>query len=377
MLPDVNILITKFPLRSSWGGAEDYTVQIVKNLSGQGCRFFLLSSCASMLSEFRKQGWQNTRWWLGFSPENFFSKLIFPITLLIAICPAIVILMYFRFWRQARKLYCCGLADKIILTPFAYLMGYRIIWVELLSVEKTVLHNCFGVVYKLISPLVKIISISNFVKGQLRKKGIYGVKVIYPGLDCRHVLRKVETKEKKRFDPQKLTICTCCHITKDKRIEDLLKSLKILRNIGVAAELEIIGGGRHLSRVIDVARCRGLHPYINFVGYDREALERIFTCDIYVLPSIAESFGVSLLVPMLLEKPIVAVKSGGVVEIINNEKEGLLVESKNPEELAGAVIRFLNNKKFTRRIVSSAKRKVLRRFTLEIMLEEWRKELVR
>ncbi|MBE9593771.1 MAG: glycosyltransferase, partial [Proteobacteria bacterium] len=61
-------------------------------------------------------------------------------------------------------------------------------------------------------------------------------------------------------------------------------------------------------------------------------------CDVFVLPSLRESFGVVQIEAMACGKPIVATRNGGSEEIITSEDYGLLCGPANPEELAEKIL---------------------------------------
>jgi len=67
-------------------------------------------------------------------------------------------------------------------------------------------------------------------------------------------------------------------------------------------------------------------------------------CDLFVLPSLSESFGNVQIEAMACGKPVVATRNGGSEEIIVNDDLGFLVETKNSEQLADAILKALNNK---------------------------------
>jgi glycosyltransferase involved in cell wall biosynthesis len=60
-------------------------------------------------------------------------------------------------------------------------------------------------------------------------------------------------------------------------------------------------------------------------------------CDIFVLPSVSEGLPVALLEAMSWGRAIVATKVGGVPEVLSDGVDGVLVEPRRPEELAGEV----------------------------------------
>jgi 1,4-alpha-glucan branching enzyme len=63
----------------------------------------------------------------------------------------------------------------------------------------------------------------------------------------------------------------------------------------------------------------------------------INACDIYVVPSVYEPFGIVVLEGMAMKKPVIASDTGGIREIINNERNGILFEPGNAKELADKI----------------------------------------
>ena len=64
--------------------------------------------------------------------------------------------------------------------------------------------------------------------------------------------------------------------------------------------------------------------------------------NLFVLPSVAETFGIVILEAMNFGLPIVATRAGGITDIITNEKNGILVSPGNSNELAAAIIKILS-----------------------------------
>ncbi len=88
----------------------------------------------------------------------------------------------------------------------------------------------------------------------------------------------------------------------------------------------------------------------------------------YVLPSVfddngdAEGLGVTTIEAFLNECPVVATDVGGIVDVVHHERTGLLVPEKNPEAIASAVIRYLDDKMFAHRMGVAGKQFALEHF---------------
>ena len=86
-------------------------------------------------------------------------------------------------------------------------------------------------------------------------------------------------------------------------------------------------------------------------------------CDVFVLPSKSESFGIVYLEAWAYRKPVIGCKIPSTIEIIDNEKNGLLVEFGNKNQLSSALIKLLNNDKLAKQYGQKGKEK-LSKFSL-------------
>jgi glycosyltransferase involved in cell wall biosynthesis len=88
----------------------------------------------------------------------------------------------------------------------------------------------------------------------------------------------------------------------------------------------------------------------------------------FVLPSYYESAGISLLEAMSCGVPVIATNVGGIPEIITNERDGLLVSPGDPEELAQALLKVLDDKELRETLASNARQKVRSKYDWEIIV---------
>ncbi|HEV2222965.1 MAG TPA: glycosyltransferase, partial [Candidatus Acidoferrales bacterium] len=91
--------------------------------------------------------------------------------------------------------------------------------------------------------------------------------------------------------------------------------------------------------------------------------------DLFVFPSLAEPLGSSLLAAMAHGLPVIAVASGGVPEIIQNGRNGILVDSPDSLKIAVSVCQMLNERDAAARMARAARETVERRFSAQLLAE--------
>ena len=98
--------------------------------------------------------------------------------------------------------------------------------------------------------------------------------------------------------------------------------------------------------LIEKAKNLGVKDRVVFTGHitDEKLFKSAYSaCDVFVLPSEYEAFGLVLLEAMACKKPCIATKVGGVSEVVEDGKTGILIEYGKPESLANAIIELLGD----------------------------------
>ena len=117
----------------------------------------------------------------------------------------------------------------------------------------------------------------------------------------------------------------------------------------------------HLQRMIPAS----LKERIIFTGglSHKEIPDLLRQATLLVNPSLSESFGISLIEAMACEVPVVATRVGGMTDIVQNERNGLLVPPESPNDLASAIIRLLEQPELRQKLGKQGRTDVLNRFT--------------
>ena len=113
------------------------------------------------------------------------------------------------------------------------------------------------------------------------------------------------------------------------------------------------------------ARVLGVFDRLKFLGKRTDVSEILSHSDVFALPSIEESFPLTILESMTVGTPVVASNVGGVSECVERGVNGLLVPPQRPDELAAALIRVLTNHKLRRSLSANCRSSVLEDYSLQ------------
>lgn len=107
---------------------------------------------------------------------------------------------------------------------------------------------------------------------------------------------------------------------------------------------------------------------IIWAGARNDIPDLLGALDLFVLPSLEETFPLSILEAMAAGVPVVATSVGGVSECIESEVNGLLVPPARPDALAGAIVRVLASPDDARRLTAQGRRVVVDRYSSEAVV---------
>ena len=188
---------------------------------------------------------------------------------------------------------------------------------------------------------------------------------IHNGVDLDE-LRRPETDTISPCGEKPYVLCIAQHVQK-KGLDVLLHAFKRLQRQGLPHKLVLVGDGPLRPLLEDLAQSLGIGRGVAFLGKKgrAEVTALLYGCEIVVLPSRSEPFGIALIEGMACGKPVVASKIGGIPEIIEDGKNGILVEPDNPTALADALLTILTDGKLAAIIANHGQATVHGRFTVE------------
>ncbi len=165
---------------------------------------------------------------------------------------------------------------------------------------------------------------------------------------------------------EKLVLCIG-RLVPQKGIEYLIRTVPRIAGRYPEARFIIVGEGWLRGHLEYVARSTGHQWKITFTGWipDQELVALLNSADVLVVPSIYEPFGIVALEGMAAGIPVVASDIGGLAEVVEHERTGILAYSKNPESIAWAVDRVLSDPSHSKWLVQNAQEMVQKTYSWE------------
>jgi glycosyltransferase involved in cell wall biosynthesis len=228
-----------------------------------------------------------------------------------------------------------------------------------------------------------LVGVSDFVRDSAVASG-------YPPGRCFSVLNALEASDwdpstsgtpvRREFDipVDSVVLATISRVSVWKGHTDLLRALAMLPpdvqdfRLLLVGEDDIRAQPGHKSYIAELrvlSRELGLEDRVVFTGYRTDVQDLLAATDIYSMPSFEEPFGVVFLEAMAMERPVVALASGGVVQVVD-ECTGLLSEPGDIPQLAENLARLMRDGELRRRLGRCGRERVVASFGPRGMAED-------
>lgn len=195
--------------------------------------------------------------------------------------------------------------------------------------------------------------------------------VIHNGIDSN--VFYPEGVARKRANNQIKLICVS-RLLERKGIQYLLQALADIRKENIS--LEIVGEGSFEANLKAMTLELELTQRVHFAGYcPRQELYKLYNqSDIFVLPSLTESFGLVFAEAMACGLPIIGTRVGGIPEIVLDNDNGILVPPHNVEALKEAILSLADDPALRKKIGRQNVQRIRKKFSWKIIATEYLEE---
>jgi glycosyltransferase involved in cell wall biosynthesis len=226
-------------------------------------------------------------------------------------------------------------------------------------------------------PMTRVVAISQFVQQQLIEVGVPGrkISVVYNGIDARRYAPDPSAKGRlvNEFSirPDETILATLSYLDRPhKNIDIVIEACRQLVKRRVAVRLLLIGDGEMRCELEALAEKQGVADRIHWLGHIFDPIPVLQGCDVFLMVSQGEGFGLALAEAMACGATAVAARSGALTEIAEDGKSGLLVPPRDATALANAIEKLAKDENLRRQVADRAMVHVRRHFTVEASIEK-------
>ncbi|MFQ3550218.1 MAG: glycosyltransferase family 4 protein [Armatimonadota bacterium] len=335
-----------------WGGGQVEVSALCKYLREQGHGVVICCKYQSALHNWAKSQDINT--------------LTLPLTNISSLYSIYILLLFIKKWQpdvihlhSSKATFIGSLASyfsKNNVTITTRRMQYHISsnWLNLKIYNK--LCDC-------------VIAISNAVKESLLDSGVKEdiIRVIPSGCDYNKFSsfqKDLSKRSEFSIDSDKLLLIAI-GTAECKGNEYLIKAVSELKKEKYNIECIIIGNSNHLNNLKKLSY--QLNAGIIFTGFRDDVPNLMAMSDVFVMPSLSEGLGISVLEAMAMGKPVIASETGGLKEIVIDGSTGYSIEPGNYKDIIAAVKKIIDNPDEAVKMTEEARKRVEEKYTFEAM----------
>jgi glycosyltransferase involved in cell wall biosynthesis len=237
---------------------------------------------------------------------------------------------------------------------------------------------------RILSRAHKIIAVSEAVARQLRGQRLVPderIAVVHNGIDVERFARAGVDFDRnslliaKNIPPNSFLVSSIGELRTLKRHDDFIRAVAIVSahvsNVHfVIAGVDTSPGGETKRDLVQLAAELNLQERVHFPGWLDDADKLLCATDVFVSTSETESFGLSIVEAMASSVPVVATRTEGAQEVIEDAATGLLVPIGDIEEIALSIRALLTDETRRRKLGEQAAITVRERFSLARMVDE-------
>jgi glycosyltransferase involved in cell wall biosynthesis len=354
--------------KSNWGGAQKYVFMLAKKAKNTGFEVVVVLGGDGLLVEKLKEEKIKTISIKSMGRDinifNDFKSFIDLVKIFISEKPDIVHLNSSKIGGLGSLAARICLVPKIIFTIHGWAFnedrGY---------LSKLILKKIYWVTIFLST---KTIAVSEQIKEQTKTIPFY--KIIFRKISVvRNAVEKIDFIEKNVAreylfekinlinNQNKKIVGTICELHPIKGLSNLISGFKNIDD----AILIIIGDGELKDRLREQINDLGLQNKVFLTGFIKDAAKYLQAFDIFILNSFSEALALVVLEAGQANLPVIATRVGGIPEIIENKKTGLLIEPGNEKEVEDAVNNLIKNDEAAFKLAANLKNKLDTEFDVE------------
>lgn len=213
-----------------------------------------------------------------------------------------------------------------------------------------------------------VLAMTDPEKDYLTRRGVARdrVTVVGSGIHVEQIPRLDPVECRRRLDLPRsaFVLLFLARKEKYKGLEMLLAAFAQLQS--KCPDLSLIAAGKETAHSRELRqRYAGLERLVFFDAVsDQLKQDLLNACDVFVLPSVGESFGIVYIEAWAVGKPVIGVKSGAIPGVIDDDVNGLLANPDSVSDMASKIMRIYEDSALRARLAAAGRRKAIARYTV-------------
>jgi L-malate glycosyltransferase len=223
--------------------------------------------------------------------------------------------------------------------------------------------------------LARLVCISRAIRSLMAEQGVPESKlcVIHSAIDpdrFRDVIPSPDFRSAWNVPPDHAIVGTVAAFVGHKDYPNLVRAARIVLDQAPETIFFAVGSGPNFNAVRSLAVETGVEQAFRFTGQRNDVGVFLKSFDLFVIPSKMEGLGTSVLDAMAVGCPVVGTDAGGIPEMIDPGRDGLVVPRQNPEALAAAILQLLHDEPGRKELGRAARNKSLS-FTRDRLVDRY------
>jgi glycosyltransferase involved in cell wall biosynthesis len=215
-----------------------------------------------------------------------------------------------------------------------------------------------------------VVAVSGATASLLAGRWGRGPIVIHNGIQPPDTTPREEARRRVGAESGRVVGACVARIDGHKGHDDLLRAMAIMP-ASTPVDLLIVGDGVERGNMERLAADLGLGSRVRFLGYRSDVDVILAAADFFVLPSLSEGMPMSILEAMAAGLPVVATAVGGVEEVVEHGRHGLIVPPGSPDELREAIMELAADEALRARLGAAARNRALGDFSMSRMVDRY------
>lgn len=202
------------------------------------------------------------------------------------------------------------------------------------------------------------------------------LQVVLNGIDFARVNRSASydrAQLRSEFvDDETPLLLIAARLHPEKGYEYLFQAMAQLKPMFAGKIKLLVAGAGPFREAYETQVCSlGCEDVVSFLGFRKDLPDLMAAADLFVLPSVAEAFGLVLAEALYLGTPVVSTTVGGIPEIVEDGVDGRLVPPANAKALVETIANLLRHPAKRQQMAGVGREKVLQKFRFQDMVRAY------